>query len=328
MHVPVVLLLVPLVAGACSAPAAPPAPSTGTPAAVSMAPTTSSGPTMTATARASGAASFDPSAGKERTDERGVAQVWVPAGTFLMGTDETDPTGELAPPDWARFELASERPQHEVSLSSGYWIDTTEVTNAAYQAFVDAGGYQDRKLWSSAGWTWLEGRDATALPAACVDAVPDQPRVCITWFEAEAYSAWRGGALPTEAQWEYAARGPSASIFPWGDDWDATKANVVDSDALTTVGAYPDGASWVGEVEMAGNAMEWVADWYSAAYYKQEVRDDPTGPEKGSKKVEKGGWWGALPYVARSAYRHFEDPPTYQDHHIGVRVVSLGEPPA
>jgi len=328
VHVPVVLLFVPLVAGACSAPAAPPAPSTGTPAAVSTAPTTSSGPTTTATARASGAASLDPGAGKERTDERGVAQVWVPAGTFLMGTDETDPTGDLAPPDWARFELASERPQHEVSLSSGYWIDTTEVTNAAYQAFVDAGGYQDRKLWSSAGWTWLGGRDATALPAACVDAVPDQPRVCITWFEAEAYSAWRGGALPTEAQWEYAARGPSSSIFPWGDDWDATKANVVDSDALTTVGAYPDGASWVGAVEMAGNAMEWVADWYSAAYYKQEVRDDPTGPEKGSKKVEKGGWWGALPYVARSAYRHFEDPPTYQDHHIGVRVVSLGEPPA
>ena len=80
-----------------------------------MAPTTSSGPTTTATARASGAASLDPSAGKERTDERGVAQVWVPAGTFLMGTDETDPTGDLAPPDWARFELASERPQHEVS---------------------------------------------------------------------------------------------------------------------------------------------------------------------------------------------------------------------
>ena len=74
--------------------------------------------------------------------------------------------------------------------------------------------------------------------------------------------------------------------------------------------------------------MEWVADWHSPSYYKQEVRDDPTGPEFGSKKVEKGGWWGADPYVARSAYRHFEDPPTYQDHHIGVRVVSEGEPPA
>ena len=103
--------------------------------------------------------------------------MWVPPGTFLMGTDETDPTGELAPPDWARLELASERPQHEVSLTGGYWIDKTEVTNQAFQAFVDAGGYTTEALWSVAGWTWLGGRDATALPVACVDA-PRPDRVC------------------------------------------------------------------------------------------------------------------------------------------------------
>ena len=329
MRVPAAFLLMPFVVVACSAPVGAPSTSASAP----TAPVTSPSPTAISSATASAivpaaSATVDPSAGKERTDQHGVAQVWVPAGTFLMGTDETDPTGELAAPSWARFELASERPQHEVSLSSGYWIDTTEVTNEAYQAFVDAGGYQDQKLWSAAGWTWLAGRDATALPAACTDAEANQPRVCITWYEAEAYAAWRGGALPTEAQWEYAARGPSSSVFPWGDDWDATKANVIDSDGLTAVGTYPAGASWVGAVDMAGNAMEWVGDWYSAAYYKQEVRDDPAGPDKGSKKVEKGGWWGAVPYVARSAYRHFEDPPTYQDHHIGVRVVSVGEPPA
>ena len=331
MRVPAVLLLVPLVVVGCSAPTGSASASARTPvAAPSSSPSVTVSPTTSATAPtpSSDTASPDQAAGKERTDEHGVAQVWVPAGTFLMGTDETDLPGELAAPDWARFELASERPQHEVALSSGYWIDKTEVTNAAFQAFVDAGGYQDRALWSDAGWTWLAGRDATALPAACVDAEPDQPRVCITWYESEAYAAWCGGALPTEAQWEYAARGPSSRIFPWGDEWDASKANVVDSDGLTKVGAYPDGASWVSAVDMAGNAMEWVADWYSAAYYKQEVRDDPTGPDKGPKKVEKGGWWGAVPYVARAAYRHFEDPPTYQDHHIGVRVVSVGEPPA
>jgi formylglycine-generating enzyme required for sulfatase activity len=245
-----------------------------------------------------------------------------------MGTDETDPAGELAPPDWAAVELLGERPQHEVALSTGYWIDKTEVTNQVYQAFVDDGGYQDQKLWSEDGWMWLADRDATALPAACVDAKPDEPRVCITWYEAEAYAAWRSGALPTEAQWEFAARGPASSIFPWGDEWDEAKANVVNSDASTPVGSLPDGASWIGALDMAGNAMEWVADWFSISYYKQEVRDDPTGPDFGSKKVEKGGWWGAVPYVARSAYRHFEDPPTYQDHHIGVRIVSEGEPPA
>jgi formylglycine-generating enzyme required for sulfatase activity len=325
MRVRPAVLLMPLVLVACSGPgassASPPAPaSPAVSASVEAAPSPSSSGSATPT--------LDPAAGKERTDNHGVAQVWVPAGTFLMGTDGTDPSGQLAAPKWARFELASERPQHEVALSSGYWIDATEVTNDAYQAFVDAGGYQDRALWSEAGWTWLAGRDATALPAVCIDAIADQPRVCITWYEVEAYAAWRGGALPTEAQWEFAARGPSSSIFPWGDDWDPAKANVVDSDALTAVGSFPAGASWVGALDMAGNAMEWVADWYSASYYAQEVRGDPTGPASGVKKVEKGGWWGAEPYVARSAYRHFEDPPIYQDHHIGVRVVSAGEPPA
>ncbi|HET8787022.1 MAG TPA: SUMF1/EgtB/PvdO family nonheme iron enzyme, partial [Candidatus Limnocylindrales bacterium] len=324
-----VALLMPLLLVACAAPTPSPSGPLASPSAVASESPSSEPSVATSSPSATAASpSVDPTAGKERTDEHGVAQVWVPAGTFLMGTDETDPSGELAPPSWARVELTTERPQHEVALSSGYWIDKTEVTNAAYQAFVDAGGYQDKALWSDAGWTWLAGRDATALPAACVDAVADQPRVCVTWYEVEAYAKWRGGALPTEAQWEYAARGPSSSIFPWGADWDASKANVVDSDALTAVGSFPDGASWVGALDMAGNAMEWVADWHSPSYYKQKVRDDPTGPEFGSKKVEKGGWWGAEPYVARSAYRHFEDPPTYQDHHIGVRVVTVGEPPA
>jgi formylglycine-generating enzyme required for sulfatase activity len=333
MRVRAVALLMPLVLVGCSGPAGSAAPSTApvdsaSPSAVTSGSPSSEPAASSAAPSTPASASIDPSAGKQRTDDHGIAQVWVPAGTFLMGTDETDPSGELAPPAWAKAELVSERPQHEVSLSSGYWIDTTEVTNEAFQAFVDDGGYQEQGLWSDEGWEWLAGRDATALPAACIDAKPDDPRVCITWFEAEAYATWRGGALPTEAQWEFAARGPSSSIFPWGEDWDATKANVVDGSALTPAGSLPAGASWVGALDMAGNAMEWVADWFSISYYKQEVRDDPTGPDFGSKKVEKGGWWGADPYVARSAYRHFEDPPTYQDHHIGVRIVSEGDPPA
>lgn len=325
-------LLIPLVLIACSGPAASTSPASVAPASVAPASPAAS-PSASAAegspqATASPIGTLDPAPGKERTDEHGVVQVWVPAGSFRIGTDDTDPIGELAPPSWARFELVSERPQHEVALSDGYWIDKTEVTNEAFQAFVDAGGYQERSLWSDAGWTWVSGLDATALPVACVDAEGTHPRVCITWYEAEAYAAWRGGALPTEAQWEFAARGPSSSIFPWGDEWDPEKANVVDSSELTPVGSYPDGASWVGALDMSGNAMEWVADWYSGSYYKQEVRDDPTGPDLGSKKVEKGGWWGSVPYVARAAYRHFEDPPTYQDHHIGVRIVTPGDPPA
>lgn len=265
-----------------------------------------------------------PAAGTTRTDEHGIEQVWVAAGTFLMGTDDTDPVGELAAPDWARLELESERPQHEVALSSGFWIDRTEVTNAAFDAFVEAGGYTDEALWSEDGLAWLARQEIEALPVECVESIDDHPRVCITWFEAEAYAAWRGGALPTEAQWEFAARGPDSRIFPWGDDWDPAKAHIVDADGPAPVGSYPDGASWVGALDLSGNAMEWVADWWSITYYGLAARDDPTGPELGSKKVEKGGWWGSVPFVGRSAYRHFEDAPTYQDHHIGMRVVSPG----
>ena len=132
MRVRVAALLMPLVLVGCSGPAAPPSAST----AKSPSPSPSTSSTASPSTSSSASASLDPNAGKERTDEHGVAQVWVPAGSFLIGTDESDPTGELAPPTWARFELASERPQHEVALSAGYWIDKTEVTNEAFQAFV------------------------------------------------------------------------------------------------------------------------------------------------------------------------------------------------
>ena len=88
------------------------------------------------------------------------------------------------------------------------------------------------------------------------------------------------------------------------------------------VGAYPAGASWVGALDMSGNAMEWVSDWLGVDYYTTSPPTDPTGPATGEVKVEKGGWWGSNEFVARSAYRHYEDPPTYGDHHIGFRVAS------
>lgn len=270
-----------------------------------------------------------PQAGDIRTDEHGIEQVYVPAGCFRMGTSDEEEAyaRSFAEPTWAIGRLYSEKPQHEVCLSAGYWIDRYEVTNAAFDAFVDAGGYEDESYWSEAGIRWLRRQDIADLPAACVEERPaDHPQVCITWFEAEAYANWRGGALPTEAQWEYAARGPESLIYPWGNEWNPDLANVVDSEGLTPVGSYPDGASWVGALDMAGNAMEWVADWLSNGYGSDEALTDPTGPERGIQKVEKGGWWGSNPIVARSAYRHFEDPPTYQDHHIGVRIVSTEQP--
>jgi iron(II)-dependent oxidoreductase len=260
-----------------------------------------------------------------RVDVKGIEQVWVPAGSFLMGTDEKfiETLRSQNPPSWAIREFASEMPQHEVQITNGYWIDKFEVTNRSFQAFVDDGGYSKQDLWSAEGWTWLDRQDKNRLPNNCVEAMPNLPRVCVTWYEAEAYAHWRGGRLPTEAEWEYVARGPQSLIYPWGNEFDPTKANVVDSTAPMPVGSYPEAASWVGAHDLAGNAMEWVQDWLDVDYYKQESNFvDPSGPSSGSVKIEKGGWWGSNLFVARSAYRHFEDPPTYQDHHIGFRVVT------
>ena len=263
-------------------------------------------------------------AGQERTDPFGIDQVWVPAGTFTMGTDAEAIAALTAenPPPWVASEFPSEQPAHEVTLTKGYWIDRDEVTNQAFAAFVDAGGYTNQALWSPDGWAWLGGKDAARLPLHCQGDVPEQPRMCLTWFEAEAYAAWRGGRLPTEAEWEYAARGPESPVYPWGDTFDHDRANVINSVTPKPVGSYPTGVSWVGANDMAGNAMEWVSDWLAADYYATSPDTDPTGPATGTTKVEKGGWWGSNEFVARSAYRHYEDPPTYGDKHIGFRVAS------
>jgi iron(II)-dependent oxidoreductase len=292
-------------AGAPPAPSGLPSPSTFTPAA----------PT--------GAPSPGRAAGTARTDAHGIEQVWVPGGTFTMGSAE----GSAAGPAWAQPGFDSEHPAHEVRITAGYWIDATEVTVEAYADFVDDGGYDAERWWSPDGWAWRQGQ-SIELPAECVEGgqAPDEPRVCVTFWEAEAYATWRGGRLPTEAEWEFAARGPESRVYPWGDEFDPDLANLDGATGLAVVGSFPGGASWVGAQDLAGNAMEWVADWWSLRYYSEAIRDDPTGPETGARKVEKGGWWGppddAGAFIARSSYRHYEDPPTYFDHHIGFRIVS------
>ncbi len=259
-----------------------------------------------------------------RRDARGIEQVWVPAGSFLMGTDDAtlQELKALQLPAWVLKALDSERPQHTVRLTKGYWIDKYEVTNASFRDFVGAGGYTTAAYWSEPGRAWLAAQRLEALPAECPGERPDEPRRCVTWYEAEAYARWRNGRLPTEAEWEYAARGPNSPRYPWGDGFDASRCNVVDATGPVPVGSYPDGASWVGAMDMSGNAMEWVSDWLDVRYYTESVVVDPAGPATGKIKVEKGGWWGSNPFVARSAYRHYEDPPEYGDKHIGFRVVT------
>jgi len=266
--------------------------------------------------------SADSQAAQARSDAKGVEQVWAPAGSFMMGADEAslERLKALNPPAWVAQEFESEKAAHEARLTAGFWIDKYEVTNRSFRAFVTDGGYRNHDLWSAAGWDWLSRQSLDKLPRSCQGDPPDNPVVCVTWYEAEAYAAWRGGRLPTEAQWEYAARGPQSLIYPWGNEFDAARCNVVDSKGLKPVGSYPNGVSWVGAYDMAGNAMEWVQDWLAPHPAGPVV--DPSGPPTGKVKIEKGGWWGGPALAARSSYRHFEDPPEYGDHHIGFRVVS------
>ena len=265
-----------------------------------------------------------PAAGQARVDDKGIEQVWVPAGSFKMGSGaaaiQALKAQQPPAPGFVLGEFPSEQPQHEVRLTNGYWIDKYEVSNRAFQAFVDAGGYTAQSNWSDAGWAWLEQQSTSSLPKFCLGNLPDNPAACVTWYEAEAYAHWRGGRLPTEAEWEYAARGPDALSYPWGNEFDSSRCNLVDSKGLQPVGSYPTGASWVGALDMAGNVMEWVQDWL--APYASGPVTDPSGPASGKVKVEKGGWWGGSLFVGRSAYRHFEDPPEYGDIHIGFRIVT------
>ncbi len=264
-----------------------------------------------------------PTPGQVRTDPKGIEQVWVPAGTFLMGTDDASIQKLMViqppPSGYVLGELPLEEPQHKVHLTNGFWIDKYEVTNQSFQVFVADGGYTHRSYWSDAGWLWLNQQTISALPSYCLANLPDNPVGCVTWYEAEAYASWRGGRLPSEAEWEFAARSPQSLVYPWGNVFDASSCNLVNSKGLKPVGSYPNGASWVGALDMAGNVMEWVQDW--SGNYSSGPVDNPTGPATGSMKIEKGGWWSGPLEVARSAYRH-SDLPEYADFHIGFRIIT------
>jgi len=229
-----------------------------------------------------------------RRDGRGIEQVWVEPGCFVRGSNRWR--------DWLAEE--DEAPAHEVCFSKGFWTDRYEVSNAAFAVFVAAGGYLEKGFWSGEGWRWKGNRPGPDEPPERGFQNPHHPQVWISWYEAEAYARWRSARLPTEAEWEYAARGPSSSIYPWGDRWDLSKANVTESGhsptqpkllrtATSSVTSYASGVSWCGAFNMSGNVWEWTADWYRADYYRLRERLDPAGPESGTTRVQKGGSHGS-----------------------------------
>lgn len=184
----------------------------------------------------------------------GAPMVLVPDGPFIMGLPESD---FLAEPH--------EKPKRFVHLSA-YWIDTEPVTNARFRKFMEAGGYQDAQWWATAGWEWRQ-RHQIEQPAQWGQAGwdgPDQPVAGVSWFEADAYGRWADRRLPTDAEWEKAARGTDGRRYPWGDDWPTPDRVNFDNRVgrSTPVGLYPSGISPYGCLDMAGNVNNWVADWY------------------------------------------------------------------
>lgn len=222
----------------------------------------------------------------------GKEMVLVPAGEFLMGSSDLELEVFLRThPSWKLEWLDIEQPQHRVTLDD-FYIDKTEVTNAEYKRFVDATGHPPPRHWENGEIP--AGQEN--YPVVNVH-LPD---------DAQAYAAWAGKRVPTEAEWEKAARGTDGRIYPWGNDWDPEKANVLGSkyNGPAPVGSYPEGASPYGALDMAGNVWEWCSDWYAADYYVSSPLRNPQGPSEGDFRVVRGGSWFDPPEYARCAFRY------------------------
>lgn len=216
----------------------------------------------------------------------------IPAGEFWMGCNEkTDTQCEN-----------DEKPGRTVHLDA-YAVDTYEVTVAEYRRCVEAGDCSDESLTNYASCNWgKEDKD-------------NHPINCVDWDQAHTYCRWVGKRLPTEAEWEKAARGKEdRRIYPWEDRWDAKNANANNSGTVA-VGSYAAGVSPYGVHDMAGNVWEWVQDWYDADYYKrgEGVERNPRGPDNGTARVLRGGSWRNEAWDVRVARRGRYEPGNWRD---------------
>lgn len=271
---------------------------------------------------------------QDRISDGDHTMILIPAGPFRMGAseDELEATYDLCRRIFVEGnecdnqDFETETPAHTVTLD-GYYIDQFEVTNAQYASFLNEA---DNRV--EGGASWLEANDAqvrivrqggewVALPDYA-----DHPVTEVTWFGAKAYCEWRGGRLPTEAEWEKAARwNPETDdvrYYPWGDmSPNNTLANylrVVGGTA--SVGSFPAGASPSGLLDMAGNVFEWVSDWYDPDYYQAGDMSSPAGPSSGEQKVIRGGSWGDYPFLMHASNRGAV-PPMVAFNFIGFRCV-------
>ncbi len=203
----------------------------------------------------------------------GLKYVWIPPGSFMMGCSpgDTDCDGD-------------ERSSHQVTITKGFWLGQTEVTVGAYKRFSAATGHQ--------------------MPAAPRFnnrwANDNMPIVNVSWDDAQAYCAWAGGRLPTEAEWEYAARGGSTEA--WYGPIDEVAWYSANSGAGAHDVAQKRANAW-GLYDTLGNVWEWVSDWYDGSYYQNSPSQDPTGPASGQRRVLRGGAWDGGPRDVRASRR-------------------------
>ncbi|MBI3920113.1 MAG: formylglycine-generating enzyme family protein, partial [Armatimonadetes bacterium] len=264
--------------------------------------------------------------------------VYIPAGSFLMGNSGVGDDAALGQPE--------ELPQRSVYLPD-YYIGKYEVTRGEYRAFMDAGGYSKPAYWSRAGWKWRVSSSRTQphywapqqnWANGEFTQTDNHPVVGVSYYEAEAFCKWAGGHLPTQAQWEKAARwnGTSSKIYPWGNTWDVEKCNnYMDKNPAggyglyrtTPVGSYPDGASPYGCLDMAGNAREWCQDWY-----KSYPRSAQPFDYANAYYVLRGGSWyynpgddknkGDTLFSCRSANRGSSRLPYGSNYDYGFRMAA------
>jgi len=260
--------------------------------------------------------SFDPDPVIRAND--GSEMLLIPAGEFTMGGREDDMAD--SPEQAVYLNYKAERPLHQVTISS-FYMDKLEITNAQYRSFLDAVG----KDGSSSINHPKQPEDVDHLQHYLQENLlgNDQPAVGLNWFDAYAYCQWAGKRLPTEAEWEYAARGGDGVYrkYPWGNEspdadgiWRANyhpdQGRDLDGQyASSRGGSFPDGISPFGILDMAGNAEEWVQDWLQFDYYEQSANArDPQGPAAGNKKVIKGGSYASDVFQIRIATRLYGGP--------------------
>jgi formylglycine-generating enzyme required for sulfatase activity len=254
-------------------------------------------------------------AGDPRMDpKRDDYWIAIPAGKFLMGAQRQDPKGSNY--DTQAFERES--PVHEVGFDA-YRIARYPVTVGQYRKFVEDDGYQDRRWWHSGGF----GEFSQPLQWDEQVPYPSRPVVGVSWHEAEAYCAWAGYRLPTEAEWERAARGTEGRKYPWGNEpAHPSRLNFIESRIghPTPVGIYPLGATPEGLCDMAGNVWEWCGDWHGN--YAADAVSNPLGPERATARVIRGGSWGCDAKFCRAASRERSEP-QYLGGDLGFRVAAV-----